>query len=123
MILPRDVGIYLATGRVDLRWSFDALSGLAKERMRQEPRSGALFVFLNGRRTRAKVLFYDHTGYCILHKRLDRGTFPVPVVIQPGADHIAISTAELELLLRGLEDPRKARASTRTHKRTRPTMH
>ena len=123
MILPRGVSVFLATGRVDLRWSFDALSGLAKDRMRQDPRSGALFVFLNARRTRAKVLFFDH-GYCILHKRLDRGTFPVPVVVQPGAEHVAISAAELELLLRGLEDPRRQRASHRgTRKRPTSAMH
>lgn len=123
MILPRGVVVYLATGRVDLRWSFDALSGLAKDRMRQDPRSGALFVFLNARRTRAKVLFFDH-GYCILHKRLDRGTFPMPVVVQPGAEHVAISPAELELLLRGLEDPRRPSASSRAvKKRSTPTMH
>jgi transposase len=107
VILPRSVGVFLATGRVDLRWSFDALSGFAKERMRQDPRSGALFVFLNARRTRAKVLFFEPGGYCILHRRLDRGTFPVPIVVPPGAEHVAISAAELELLLRGLEDPRK----------------
>lgn len=121
MILPRGVSVYLATGRVDLRWSFDALSGLAKERMRQDPRSGALFVFLNARRTRAKVLYFDY-GYCILHKKLDRGTFPVPVVVQPGAEHVAISAAELELLLRGLEDPRTRTRRSRS-KRSTPTVH
>lgn len=123
MILPRGVSIYLAMGRVDLRWSFDALSGLAKDRMRQDPRSGALFVFLNTRRTRAKVLFFDH-GFCILHKRLDRGTFPVPVVVQPGAEHVAISAGELELLLRGLEDPRRPSAASRSpKKRSQSTVH
>lgn len=114
MILPRGVGVFLATGRVDLRWSFDALSGFAKERMRQDPRSGALFVFLNARRTRAKVLFFEPGGYCILHRRLDRGTFPAPVVVPPGAagaEHVAISAAELELLLRGLDDPRRRAAA------------
>ena len=123
MILPRGVEIYLATGRVDLRWSFDALSGLAKDRMRQDPRAGALFVFLNARRTRVKVLFFDRTGYCLLHKRLDVGTFPMPVVIQPGTEHVVISTAELELLLHGLEDPRKRSSRRSRTKRSTPPLH
>jgi transposase len=102
MKFPEEVAVFLATGRVDLRWSFDALSGLVKERMRQDPRSGMLFVFLNRRRTRVKILFYDRTGYCLLHKRLDRGTFPTPIVVEPNAQHVVLSAAQLEVMFEGL---------------------
>jgi transposase len=123
VIFEPSVAVYLATGRVDLRWGFDALVGLAKDRMRKDPRSGSLFVFLNGRRTRIKVLFFDGTGYCLLHKRLDKGTFPMPIVILPNQDHVAISHGELELLLRGLEDPRRASSRRRAPKKTTPLVH
>lgn len=126
-LLPLDVAVYVATGRVDLRWSFDALSGLARERMQQDPRGGALFVYINARRSRLKALFYDGTGYCLLHKRLDRGTFPIPVVVPPGAEHVEISTVELELMLRGLELPgrtRRSRSPTSAAPAMRPpTLH
>ena len=50
-MIPGHVAIYFATGPVDLRWSFDVLSGVVKERIGQDPRAGAIFVFLNKRRT------------------------------------------------------------------------
>src|SRR5262245_36649756 len=83
MMRPKGFDIYVATGPVDLRWSFDLLAGVVNERIRQEPRAGSVFLYFNGRRTRAKALFFDKTGYCILYKRLDRGTFRLPVVIEP----------------------------------------
>lgn len=108
-MIPGSVAIYFATGPVDLRWSFDVLSGIVKERIQQDPRGGALFVFLNKRRTRVKVLFYDRTGYCLLYKRLDKGTFPMPVVVAPGAEHVVISGVELELILQGIDVPPNGR--------------
>lgn len=118
-MIPGHVAIYFVTGPVDLRWSFDVLSGVVKERVRQDPRAGAIFVFLNKRRTRLKALFYDRTGYAMLYKRLDRGTFPIPVVISPGAEHVVVSADELDLILRGLDVPpeRHARkkSSTQMH--------
>jgi transposase len=118
-MIPGHVAIYFATGPVDLRWSFDVLSGVVKDRIGQDPRAGAIFVFLNKRRTRLKALFYDRTGYAMLYKRLDRGTFPMPVVIAPGAEHVVVSADELELILRGLDVPPPARArkksSTQMH--------
>jgi transposase len=122
-VIPGHVAIYVATGPVDLRWSFDVLSGVVKDRIRQDPRAGALFVFLNKRRTRVKVLFYDRTGYCMLYKRLDVGTFPLPVVIAPGAEHVVISAAELDLILRGIDAPPPARARAARTKKSSTQMH
>ena len=122
-MIPGHVAIYVATGPVDLRWSFDVLSGVVKERIQQDPRAGALFVFLNKRRNRVKVLFYDRTGYCMLYKRLDRGTFPMPVVISPGAEHVVISSAELDLILLGLDVPPSPRARRVSTKKSSTQIH
>jgi transposase len=42
----------------------------------ESPLSGHLFVFLNRRRNRIKLLAWDRTGYLLLYKRLERGTRP-----------------------------------------------
>ena len=80
-MLPTSVSIYLALSPVDLRKGFDLLSGLVSEQLGGDARAGDLYIFMNKPRTRLKALFYDRTGYCVLYKRLDRGTFPLPVVM------------------------------------------
>jgi hypothetical protein len=73
-MVPTGVSIFVATMPVDLRGGFDRLSGIVTEALRGDPRGTSLYVFVNKRRTRVKVLFYDRTGHCLLYKRLDRGT-------------------------------------------------
>jgi len=101
-VIPAGVAIYLAVSAVDLRAGFDRLAGFVREELRGDPRSGSLFLFSNRRRTHLKALFFDRTGYCILYKRLERGTFPMPTVIAPGSSRTEISSAELTLILEGL---------------------
>lgn len=117
-MLPAGASIYLATVPVDLRAGFDVLSGHVKQALGADPRTGDLYAFLNRKRTRVKILFYDRTGYCLLYKRLDRGTFPLPVVIEPGASRVTLSSAQLEVFMRGLELVAK-----RARKKATPTTH
>lgn len=70
--------IFIAIQPIDLRKGFNGLYGMASERLGEDPRSGALFVFCNLRRTRIKVLYFDGTGLWVLTKRLERGTFSWP---------------------------------------------
>ena len=114
MILPADPRIYVAKAAVDLRWGFDRLAGVVAEHFGQSPRDGALFVFLNKARNRLKILFFDASGAWLLHKRLHRGTFPLPVTLDARATHIAVSADELTLLLQGLgtEQPQRIRRAT-----------
>ena len=94
---------------IDMRYSFDRLSGLAKERVGYEARSGALFVFFGRRRDALKVLFFDGTGMCQFYKRLDRGVFRVPETTTPGATHVEVDDATLEALLDGIEVTTRSR--------------
>jgi transposase len=64
------VEIFVGVAPIDLRWSFDRLSGIATERIGREARSGALFVFFGKRRDAIKVLFFDGSGLCQFYKRL-----------------------------------------------------
>ena len=116
-MLPSEVAIYLALEPVDLRWSFDLLAGVVRDRLGEDPRSGALFLFFSRRADRVKALFFDRTGYCILYKRLDKGTFRLPAVTEPGARSVAIDEAELALMLEGLQLPESlpSRRRSRVH--------
>ena len=78
-MIPVGVDIYLGTQPVDLRWGFDRLCGVITERVGRRPRSGAIFVFFGKRRHAMKVFYFDGTGLCVFYKRLDAGTFRVPL--------------------------------------------
>jgi transposase len=102
--------VFVALEPVDMRYSFDRLSGLAKEQVGYDARSGALFLFFGRRRDALKILFFDGSGMCQFYKRLDKATFQIPEAVE-GARHVEIDDATLEALLDGVqvEPPRAAR--------------
>jgi transposase len=111
-MIPAGVEIYVALEPVDMRLSFDRLSGLALEQIGYDPRSGALFIFFGKRRDALKVLFFDGSGMAIFYKRLDRGTFQIPEPRSKTAKHVEIDDATLEALLDGI-DVNEAESSSR----------
>ena len=66
-MIPSGVEVFVALAPVDMRCSFDRLSGVAKEQVGYEARSGALFVFYGRRRDALKILFFDGSGMCIFY--------------------------------------------------------
>ena len=70
--------VFVATAPCDLRMSFNGLWAAASERLGEDPKNGALFVFCNRRRNRIKILYFDGTGVCVLAKRREEGTFHWP---------------------------------------------
>jgi len=98
--VPAKVRVFLCTRATDMRKSFDGLHGLVVEVLRQDPLSGDLFVFLNRRRDRVKLLIWEEDGMLIVYKRLERGTFALP---EGDGDSIALSSAQLALLLGGID--------------------
>jgi len=62
----------------DMRKSFDGLSVVVSAQMSRDPLSGDLYVFLNRRRDRVKLLVWDRGGFWIVYKRLESGTFQLP---------------------------------------------
>jgi transposase len=112
LTLPASVRIYVAAEAVDLRRGFDGLAAAARSVIGADPLSGHLFVFLNRRRNRIKVLVWDRTGYLLLYKRLERGTFRIATEPRIGERHVEVDAGELGLMLEGL-DLRGARRQQR----------
>src|SRR4051812_17749612 len=81
IMLPSAVRIFLCTRPTDLRKSFDGLSGLVQECFSQELLTGHLFLFLNRRRDRIKILYFDRDGLAIWYKRLEAGSFQLPETV------------------------------------------
>jgi transposase len=104
-MIPARMAIYVSTDRLDLRRSFDGLAGVVREVLRQDPLSGALFMFFNKGADRVKILWWDRTGYCLLYKRLERGTFRVPQGLEPGAKSVTIEATEMAKILEGIALP------------------
>lgn len=95
--------IYCAASPVDLRRSFDGLAAATKDTLGKDPRSGALFLFVNKAGNRLKAIWWDRTGYCLLYKRLERGVFRFPSAVRPGDASIAIDSGEFAKILEGLD--------------------
>jgi transposase len=91
--------VYLACGSTDLRKSIDGLAALVQEGFGLDPFSPCLFVFCNRERNKLKILYWEHNGFWLFYRRLERGTFQWPL-----ANHtpINVSTRELRWLLDGL---------------------
>jgi transposase len=95
-VIPSAVRIYVCTEPQDMRRSFDGLSLAVEQHMGSDPKSGSLYVFVNKRRNRLKVLWYDQNGFCILYKRLHRARFEMPA-------SRTIDARKLAWILRGVE--------------------
>jgi transposase len=115
-MIPHGVEIFVGLDPIDLRWSFERLSGVVAERLGREARSGALFVFFGKRRSAIKIFFFDGSGLCIFYKRLDHSTFRMP---EPEGDSsmVALEERALDDLLDGIdvETVKKRTSLMRSH--------
>ena len=113
--LPESVRILLFASATDMRKAFDGLSGRVSA-AGADVYSGHLFVFLSRRRDRAKILTFQKGGFVLWYKRLERGRFK-PLHGALGAEHGALDSTELALLLDGIDVRRVKRPR---HWRPRP---
>jgi transposase len=93
--------LFLYAGPADMRKGFDGLSGLVINKLKQNPLSGDIFIFINRPRTLIKLLVWDQTGFAIWHKRLEQGTFEMPLV-DPSSSSVEINRQKLMLILEGI---------------------
>lgn len=95
--------VFVALEPVDLRKSFSGLEGLVSERLGEDLRAGALFVFTNRRHSRLKILYFDGSGLWLLIKRLEKGTFSWPKVVEPGKVKLRLAPEALAMLTDGID--------------------
>ena len=95
--------VFLAVEPADMRKGMEGLHALVSERRREDIRGGALFVFINQRRTRLKVLYFDGTGLWLLTKRLEEGTFAWPKPEEIGAAKLALRPEAFAMLTDGID--------------------
>jgi transposase len=118
--LPPSVRVYLCAQPLDGRKGIDALSALVRSTLSLDPMSGHLFLFIAGRGRCARILFWDHNGFVLYSKRLEKGHFHLPESIAPGTSHIVLEPAALMMLLEGI-DLSTARVRRRWERATHDT--
>jgi transposase len=101
LAFPAGLRIYLGVEAVDMRKQYNGLWAHAQEKLREDPRQGAVFVFTNKDRDRIKLLYWDGTGVWVMAKRLERGRYTWPI----GSDQVRLSLAPeaLTMLLAGID--------------------
>lgn len=99
--LNRRTKIFVHKKPTDMRSSYDSLSLLVKDVLKQDPFSGHLFLFINGKRSSLKCLYYDGTGMVIVSKRLEKKLFSK---INPyHTQDIILTSAEFNLFFEGAD--------------------
>lgn len=99
LTLPHGVRIFVALDPVDMRKSFDGLSALVEHHLGLDPLSGNLVLFRNRRGNLMKLIFYDRSGFTIIFKRLEQGTFQIP----EGEVRAEVDFAQLAMILEGID--------------------
>jgi transposase len=106
--VPGGTRVWLAAGVTDMRKGFDGLAAVVQLQLSEDPFSGQLFVFRGRRGDRVKILWWDGDGLCLYAKRLEGGRFVWP---QAREGVIALSAAQLSMLLEGIDWRRPRRTS------------
>ena len=115
LTFPAGVRLFLSTQPTDLRRGYDGLSAIVDSEFEMEATSGDLFLFLNRRANQVRILFWDRDGYCVLMKRLVKGTFRRVKTAEDKAQ-VEIDAGELAMLLEGIDAKQ-----IRRRKRYRPS--
>lgn len=114
LTLVPNMRIYVHTRPTDMRKSFDGLCGLVRSVFQADPLDGSLFLFINRRRDRIKILWWDRDGLVLFYKRLEAGTFEM-LQADDDAATLEIDATQLAMLLGGvtLDSARRRRRYAR----------
>lgn len=107
--VPAGTRVWLAVGVTDMRKGMDGLAALVQTALSENPFSGHVFVFRGRRGDLVKLLWFDGDGVCLFAKRLERGRFVWP---QAASGSVALSAAQLSMLLEGIDWRRPTRTWT-----------
>lgn len=99
--LSASCSYYLYRGDTDMRKGFDSLSGIVASQMQGNPLSGSVFIFFNKKHNQVKLLLFEGDGYALYHKRLEQGTYELPLC-DAATVSLLISNQQLQLILQGI---------------------
>lgn len=100
LALSNALRYYVYRHDTDMRKGFDGLSGVVRQGLNKDPLSGDVFIFLNRRRNQVKLLLWERDGFSIYHKRLERGTYELP--LSEKTNVVELRSDELMLILEGI---------------------
>jgi transposase len=100
---PGSLRVFIALEPCDMRAGINTLHALGADRLREDTRSGALFVFTNKRRRLLKVLYWDGTGMWLMTKRLEQGTFHWPRTAEVGQTKLELAPEAFQMLIDGVD--------------------
>ena len=120
LTLPSTVRLFVALDPVDMRKGFDSLAALAQHQLGLDPLGGHIVLFVNKRGNLMKLLFFDRSGWAVLYKRLESGTFQIPPV-HTTSGHAEIDQAELAMILEGIDLKSVVRRKRYRHRPKRST--
>jgi len=102
--LSPQIRVFLYRLPTDMRKSFNGLIALTESALKQDPLSGSLFVFVNRRRDRIKILYWGQTGFCIWYQQLQQGTYQLPAEESlKELETMEVSRSQLSLILDGID--------------------
>jgi len=102
--LPPQIRVFLCRLPTDMRKSFHGLVALTESALMQDPLSGSLFVFVNRRRDRIKILYWGQTGFCIWYQQLQKGTYQLPDEASlEERQAVEVTRSQLSLILDGID--------------------
>ena len=93
--------IYLHRDPVDFRKSINGLSHIVEQSMGHNLFDPALFVFCNRHRDKLKILYWDHSGFCLWYKRLEKEKFKWPK--KEASSVVTLNEEQFHWLLRGFD--------------------
>jgi len=83
-----------------MRKGFDGLSGLVQDELGRNPLDGSVYMFINRRRDRMKLLVWESGGYMLYYKRLEQGRFELPEEVSDAS--LMLEWETLVLMLTGI---------------------
>lgn len=91
---------YLYAHPVDFRGSIDSFTNHVSSLLMKEPQSGDVYIFYNRNKDKLKALFWDHNGFVLYYKRMERRKFMIGKLL---TGEINLSSEECQLLLAGFD--------------------
>lgn len=98
---PDGPSVYLCVDPVDFRKSISGLSLIVEQSLDLNPFESVLYVFINRKRDKLKILYWERNGFCLWYKSLQQERFKWPASI--GKSTVVLSSEELNWLIDGFD--------------------